>query len=261
MFIIKKILSCLLDPLTICLALIVVGLALVWFSRRQHAGKVVATVGTALLLVLCFGVSARLAMSPLQGGLHPVLVAGVDDPADARARQARWIVVLGGGHAAIPSLPPTSQLQANTLARLVEGVRLKRQLPDAKLVFSGAFGHGGVTHAQVVAAAAEILGVPRQDMVLEQRTMDTVDEARLIGARVGSDPFILISSASHLPRAIRLFRKAGHDPIPSPADYVAPDAPGWDVGSFFPSAHYLAAVEHASHEYLGMFFALLRGQI
>jgi hypothetical protein len=50
-------------------------------------------------------------------------------------------------------------------------------------------------------------------------------------------------------------------PLPSPADFVSLDTPGVTIGSFFPSAGSLAAIEHASHEYLGILFAWLRGQI
>jgi uncharacterized SAM-binding protein YcdF (DUF218 family) len=260
MFIIKKLLSAFLTPMPICLLLLALGLALLWFSRRQHAAKVLLSVGAGLLALLSYGGVSQLMVAPLEG-YRPLLVPGFPDARDARARQARWIVVLGGGHTLAPGLPPTSQLHPNTLARLVEGVRLKRQIAGARLITSGGFGSDGVPHAQVVARAAEILGLTRDEIVLAPNTFDTVDEARFIHALVGADPFILVSSASHLPRAVRLFRKQGMSPLPSPADFVSLDTPGVTIGSFFPSAGSLAAIEHASHEYLGILFAWLRGQI
>ena len=55
MFLLKKIIAPLLFPLTACLLLIGVGLVLLWFTRRQKAGKIFATSGFALLVVLSYG--------------------------------------------------------------------------------------------------------------------------------------------------------------------------------------------------------------
>src|SRR5688572_14386025 len=136
MFILKKLISAFLLPVPLCLTTIAVGLALLWFTKRQRAGKIVATVGLGLLTLFSYGGVARLFLAPLEEDHPPLLVEGAPtNPAlDAKARQARWIVVLSGGHAFDRRLAPTAQLGAPTLARLVEGVRLKRQLPDAKLL-------------------------------------------------------------------------------------------------------------------------------
>ena len=48
--------------------------------------------------------------------------------------QARWVVVLGGGHERDIRLPANSQLSDTTLARLVEGIRVQRLMPTSKLI-------------------------------------------------------------------------------------------------------------------------------
>lgn len=263
MFFLKKLISAVLMPMPLCLAAIAVGLALLWFTKRQRAGKIVATAGFGALLLLSYGVVADLLSVPLENDHQPLLVAGsADGPDDARARQARWIVVLGGGHSYHPELPPNSQAGLAALARLVEGVRLKKQLPAAKLIVSGAYGAPGPTHAKVLASIAEGMGVARADIVLEERTYDTHDEAMAVRNLVGGNTtVILVTSATHLPRAAALFRKQGLDPLPSPADVVGIDPPGVDVGSFFPDGGAMFEIQRAWHEYLGMIFSKLRGQI
>lgn len=263
MFFLKKLISAVLMPMPVCLAAIAVGLALLWFTKRQRAGKIVATAGFGALLLLSYGVVADLLAVPLENDHQPLLVAGsADSPDDARARQARWIVVLGGGHSYDPELPPNSQASVAALARLVEGVRLKKQLPAAKLIVSGAYGAPHPSHAKVLASIAETMGVARADIVLEERTYDTHDEAMAVRNLAGAGtPVILVSSATHLPRAAALFRKQGLAPLPSPADFVSVDAPGVDVGSFFPDAGPLTVVQRSWHEYLGTIFSKLRGQI
>ena len=261
MFVLKKLLASLVLPLPFCLTLLLVGLGLLWFTQRQRAARWLITVGALLLLLLSYNAVGNLFLVPLEHGFHPLLVAGAaPDALDQQARQARFIVVLGGGHVVNPHLPPTSELNEITIARLVEAVRLKRQLPQAKLVLSGGFGKG-VTHADLLAGAAVALGVPPEDLILEKRTFDTADEAHFITPIVGSAPFILVSSAAHLPRACALFRKAGATPLPSPADFVTMENPGVSVDSFFPSAGSLGKLERANHEYIGRFWSKLRGQL
>lgn len=261
MFFIKKLLSAFLSPMPLGLGIVAAGLILLWFTRRQRAGRIVVTVGFGLLAVFGFSGFGDLFLRPLENDFQPVLVEGRAGPLDAKAREARWIVVLGGGHSLNPNLPPNSELSEMTLARLIEGLRLKKQLPRAKMVLSGGFGQDGRTHADLLAGVAVAMGFPREDLVLEKRTWDTADEARLISATIGTDPFILISSASHLPRAVSLFRKQGRDPLPSPTDYWVIDTPGVELNDFFPSASGVAKLEKAWHEYLGRAWSTMRGQL
>jgi uncharacterized SAM-binding protein YcdF (DUF218 family) len=257
----KKLIAVLLNPLPLGLGIVAAGLLLLWFTRRQRPGRICVTIGFAFLLIFGLrGVTDRIVVA-LENDFHPLMVDGVaPDALDEKAKAARWIVVLGGGHSIDGHLPPNSELNDLTLARLIEALRLKRRLPAAKLVLSGGFGDGHQTHADILAGAAVALGVAREDLVLEKRTFDTADEAHFISPIVGQDPFILVSSASHLPRAVRLFRKQGKDPLPSPTDYAAiPTDLGLD--SFFPSPSALLKLERAQHEYLGRLWSSLRGQL
>jgi uncharacterized SAM-binding protein YcdF (DUF218 family) len=260
MLILKKLVSAFLMPLPVCLGIVALGVILLWFTSRQRAGRLLVTVGLGLLTLFSYSGVANLFIRPLENDYQPLLVAGSPDARDARARNARWIVVLGGGQSLDRRLPPNSELGEATLARLVEALRLKKQLPAAKVILSGGFGDDGITHARVLADAAVALGFSREDLVLEQRTFDTADEARFIGSQVGTDPFILVSSASHLPRAAALFRKQGRDPLPSPTGFTA-IAGDVEVSAFFPSSWGIGKVERAWHEYIGYVWSRMRGQL
>ena len=50
MFLFKKIVALFLSPLSLSLALLLVGLGFLWFSRRQRAGKILVSAGVGLLL-------------------------------------------------------------------------------------------------------------------------------------------------------------------------------------------------------------------
>ena len=63
-------------------------------------------------------------------------------------------------------------------------------------------------------------GVESEDIVLETKATDTKDHPIYVKEIVGRDRFILVTSASHMPRAMALFRQHGMEPIPAPTDYM-----------------------------------------
>jgi uncharacterized SAM-binding protein YcdF (DUF218 family) len=107
-----------------------------------------------------------------------------------------------------------------------------------------------------MAQLAQDLGVGRQDMILEAQPRDTEDEARLIAPIVGQQPFILVTEASHMPRALALFRKQGTHPIADPAGFRTGHRP-----AVAPDAEDLRGSERAVYEYLGLAWAKIRGKI
>jgi len=78
---------------------------------------------------------------------------------------------------------------------------------------------------------------------------------------VGNEKFILVTSASHMPRSMALFEKLDMQPIPAPTDYGVRKRQGVSPGMFFPSADNLRKAEKAFHEYLGLAWGKIRGQI
>jgi uncharacterized SAM-binding protein YcdF (DUF218 family) len=62
-------------------------------------------------------------------------------------------------------------------------------------------------------------------------------------------------------RAVGLVRKQGHQPIPAPADYWLKADRAVSPTDFFPSPDNLRKLQRAVHEYLGIGWAKLRGQM
>jgi len=253
MFLLKKIVAPLFSPVPICLEILLLGLFLLWFTRKQKIGKIIVSIGVILLATLSYGVISDILVKPLEYK-HPPLrnVHTVTD--------VKWVVVLGGGHTSDPKLPATGQISGESLARLVEGIRIHNILPKSKLILSGG-GFDPVPNANVMANVALALGVDGRALVLESVSRDTKDEAQLIQKIVGDNSFILVTSASHMPRSIALFEKRGMRPIPAPTDYWVKKRQRISPGIFFPNADNLRKAEKAFHEYLGLAWAKLRGQI
>ncbi len=160
-----------------------------------------------------------------------------------------------------PQVPITSQLSNASIARLIEGLRFHNMLPESKIILSGGGYFDPVPNAKIMADVALSIGINKEDLVLESVSKDTKDEAILIQKIVGKDRFVLLTSASHMPRSMVLFKKCGMHPIPAPTDYFVKKRQRVSPGIFFPSANNLCKAERAFHEYLGIAWAKLRGQI
>jgi uncharacterized SAM-binding protein YcdF (DUF218 family) len=261
MFLLKKIVAPFFFPLPLCLELLLLGLVLLWCTRRQKAGKILVSVGTGLLLIFSFPFVPNLALRPLEQRYPPApdLVAGQTEPDGTRA--GKWIVVLGGGHSSDPQMPITSQIGSATLFRVVEGVRLYNAGPGRKLILSGGAVFDPVPDSEVMARVAQIMGVNPGDIILESASRDTEEQARLLKPMLGRDKFFLVTSASHMPRAIAMFHKLGLEPVAAPVGHLVRQTPSWSPGSFFPTSVAWQTAEIAFYEYLGLAWARLRGAI
>ena len=83
-----------------------------------------------------------------------------------------------------------------------------------------ASGIDSLTDAELMCNLAFELGISKDDIILETASMSTFDEARFIKPIVKSERFLLVTSASHMPRAMALFKKLGMNPIPAPTGHL-----------------------------------------
>ncbi len=265
MFELKKIIGFLLMPLPLGLGLVTVGLALGALRRRPLGALALLLGWTTLMIASNRGVSARLTSS-LENTYDPAPVAGAAADAWPKdLREAGFVAVLGGGHGDAERLSAGQRLSTSARARLTEGVRLALALPKTWLVVSGPRNAtdndetpAPPTHARVLADAAVELGFPRDRIVEIDSARDTAEETIALRRLAGDDTVALVTSAWHLPRAMRLARDAGLRAFPCPADYLggrdAKLSPfswvAWDAES-------LANSTRAWHEYLGRAWASL----
>ena len=230
------------------------GMFLLWFTRRQRAGKVMVCLGIVLLALFSYTPFSDISLKSLEYRYAPLVdVFQLSD--------IKWVVVLGGGHNSDSKFPATSQLSESSLSRLVEGVRIHRLLPESKLLLSGGAVFDPVPNAKVMARVAEVMGIDGNKVILEELSRDTGDQARFIHEIVGDERFILVTSASHMPRSMALFQELGMKPIPAPTDYWVKKRQRIAPGVLFPNAGSLRKMERVFYEYLGLGWARLLGQI
>jgi uncharacterized SAM-binding protein YcdF (DUF218 family) len=251
-----KIVSRLLFPVPVICELLIAGLILIWFTHRQKAGRILVTIGTFLLLLLGCAPVSTVFLRTLEQRYHPVALASLQAAAGG-PESTTFIVVLGSGYSPDPSVDLASHISQDAVVRLLHGVLLCWEVHSCKLVLSG----GPPASAQTMQKIASSMGIKEQDILLEEHSRNTEEEARYIKPIVGATPFLLVTSASHMPRAMGLFRKLGMQPIAAPTDYLAKRGGPISPDQYYPGAGSLGEAERAVYEYLGMAWAKLLGQI
>ena len=147
--------------------------------------------------------------------------------------------------------------------RMTTLVMLAKRYPQAKLVFtggSGAIEQGVSNEAEYARILLEQLGLPPDRVVFEDTSRTTWENAVNTYALVkpqSSELWILLTSASHMPRAVGVFRKVGWTVLPWPVGYQSRD----HISAFAQSTGAkLAMLDWAAHEWIGLAVYYLPGQ-
>lgn len=172
--------------------------------------------------------------------------------------EVKWVVVLGGGHFDIEDVPVNNLLSGASIKRLVEGMRLLRQLPQARLLLSGGGETKRHTEAVLLGQLSQWFTVPKDKIVLEPGSLNTEEQAKALVPLLNKEPFYLVTSAIHMPRSMLLCQQQGLNPIAAPTDYTFI----WHDSNYarmvIPNVYNLYYLSIALHELLGRGWFALR---
>jgi uncharacterized SAM-binding protein YcdF (DUF218 family) len=195
----------------------------------------------------------------------------------AEIPQAEVIVVLGGG-TANAVYPRTIVEISDAGDRVLYAAWLYKQGKAPHLLLTGGaldWAPTATSAAQDMATLLEMMGVPGDALWLEPDSRNTYEDA-VYSARIlrekGIHRILLVTSAFHMPRSVRLFEAQGLEVIPLPADYSVVQASGDDQGaatltgdpraailSLFPTADNLSRTTRMLKEYIGILVYDLKG--
>lgn len=253
LFVASKLLWAVLRPNTLALLLAVAGLALVWRGRR--AGRWPLALGLGwFVAVYVLPVSALLTL-PLESRFaRPATLPG----------PVAGIVVLGG--AVEQDLTAAHGIPAlnGAAERMTETVALALRHPQARVVFTGgsaAVIPGGPTEADTARRLFADLGLPPERLLFEAESRNTHENAVLTYRLVQPRPdelWLLVTSASHMPRSVGVFRAAGWQVVPWPVNYTTGRDPALWWHWPFPSR--LNQAEWAMREWVGLLAYRLMGR-
>jgi uncharacterized SAM-binding protein YcdF (DUF218 family) len=213
-------------PASMAVGLLLGGGLLMVGLRRF--GKLVVVLAIAQTLVMSFPPVADALLEPLQ------------DQARAAAAEAppccyEAIVVLGGGMT--PAAPPFLMEPdlADAADRVWHAARLYHRGVARRIIVSG--GSMSPLNAGLATSEAEAmrrflvdLGVPADAIVSEGNSMNTLENIRNVRAMVGDARVALVTSAYHMPRALKIARQGNLNVGAFPTDWRLPAEarPSWE---------------------------------
>jgi uncharacterized SAM-binding protein YcdF (DUF218 family) len=170
------------------------------------------------------------------------------------------LVVLGGG-ASAAHLPVSSRLSQSSSKRLLEAARLYRLMDQPRIVISGGSGNPFVKVSEAVLMRELLLdlGIPKRRILIEGESKNTFENGKAVQRLGLQQPLVLITSASHMARALRVFQALGMSPLAAPCDFRT-GLSGDDPLRFIPSTGALATSTAAIYEYLGTWWYGLTGK-
>lgn len=241
-FFLKKLIGFCLMPMSSSVILVILGLLLILFKKWERLGKGLIGLGVVYLVLMSWSPVGTWLLRPIEQTYAPI-----SDQANPE-----YIVVLGNAVSSDPAIPLASQFSSSARARIQEGIRLAKQHPDANLILTGYAGQNSRPIAEVYAEYAVSQGINAQRIITVSHAKDTKEEAIAAGKISQGKNLALVTSASHMPRAVLLFEQQGVNPIPAPTFYLAKWPAGWWFG-----ASGLFKSERAIHEYVGLAWAKL----
>lgn len=263
MFFLSKLLPLFLYPLGLSSLLLALGLFWLWKYPKRAMWAIAAA-----LFILYFS-SNVLVRDKLVSSLEwRYLPPNPMPTADA-------IVVLGGSTA--PALEPRPWVEVSERGdRILYGARLYTQGKAPKLILSGGRvtwrGGSGSSEAGDMKAIAMAMNVPAADILLEETSLNTRENAVNVKALMAAQnlsSLLLVTSALHMPRSVAIFSKLGIDVIPAPTDYLVTKEVYENANktfqsrllSLFPDADAISQFTWAMKEYVGFVFYWLRGWV
>lgn len=248
MFGLLKVSEILAQPLNLLLLALLAASAL-RLKGRERAGWRVLTAG-ALAVVLA-------GLLPWGGWLVTPLENRFPFPARLPER-VDGIIVLGGAVNPVLSIERGQPSVNGSAERLFGMVELARRYPSAKLLYSGGSGslsRQDLKEAPVARDLLDRLGFDTSRVIFEGQSRNTRENAVLSRALAQPRPgevWLLVTSASHMPRSVGVFRAVGWPVLAYPVDYqTSVHAREYGNG--------LAALSLALHEWLGLAYYSWRG--
>ena len=256
-FLLSKFGWLLITPSTLLALALAIGFGLMRWKRSAAIGRRLAiTAGLVLGIVILLPAGASMERALEQRFPAWSGCTGSDAPAIA------GIVLLGGGLQSIRVKGHVEEMLNDAADRIRYAAVLARAHPGVPVLISGGqvFTRPGMrSEAESMADLLVELGVTRDRIRLEAGSRTTAENAALARtiAAGSRGPWLLVTSAFHMPRSIGVFRRAGMAVIAAPTDWHSDDDPPL---VFFSVSDQLKSMDFAVHEYVGLLGYWLGGK-
>ncbi|WP_158769105.1 YdcF family protein [Paraglaciecola sp. L1A13] len=168
-------------------------------------------------------------------------------------QKADGIVVLACNHFDDDALPFVSKWPQCSLQRNLHAALMYKKKPLPIYLAAGIINHlDAKSQAQYNKEFLITLGVKAKDIHIFPQGHDTESEVDALAPHLLNKYIALVSSASHLPRAVEYFRLHNISVLPIPVEHLSRKNVSFVLG--LPNGLSLYRSERAIHEYLGLIY-------
>lgn len=238
------------DPLFIVFILLFISLFLFFLNCKKKNGALILL----LSIVLIYGAS----IVPVANSLCYYLEKDYINNPPAEDRNIDAIVVLGSGTKDINAFRKTFNTEIESL-RLLHAVVVYNKTRAKYFVCSGK-GSDRTSQAEVMARLAERLGIPKEKIKIEPNSKNTGENAAEVNKMfVNKNINIgLVTSAFHMKRSEREFKKYFNNVVPLPAHYLYSSPMGNVVIKYMPQTEQLYKTSIAFKEIVGQLWYIIK---
>ena len=252
-FILPKIILFLLLPPSSLIIVIALGVLLI--RRYSRLAKAFIVFGLSVLYLLSIRPISDALIKPLESSFPPLKASSINS--------ANVIVVLTGGVTDLSWRSISPQPSITSLSRLTYGITLYKQVSGINIIISGGSGDPekqNISEADAMKDMAIALGVPAKDMLIERDSRNTIESVNALRRFVGDKSMVLVTSASHMKRAVAMFKKMGMNVVPAPTDYIS-EQKKVSLYSLIPIANHLLTSSTAFYEYISFIWYRVNGKV
>ena len=236
-FVFSKLVQFCIEPLN--WVIVFVALSLLFLSlRKPHLSKRFLLFALADLLLVGWLPTSEIFLRMLEDSVPKVQIAQMSE-ADFGG-----IIILGGAIEGGEIAVDRGEISIYSSAeRVTKAFELIRKYPDLPFIFSGfssRLSPVGISEADAFKQLVSEQGLPDKNAHYENQSRNTYENARLmkpmileLGAESAKEagaplkPWLLITSASHMYRSVKIFQKQGVEVIPVPVDYQTSNQLRW----------------------------------
>lgn len=226
-------------PTVLCTLLILI--ALLQYHKRK--GKPLLIIAVVYLYFSANGLLPALLAYPLEKSFQRITVSEI--------KKHNAMIVLGAG---VNPYPNETNLSVIASARILEAARIyhvanKNNIPYTIFLTGGDVRKKKVSEADLYKNWLVQLGIPLKFIVTENKSENTYQNAKFTKRKLSIHKFndvLLVTSALHMHRSLKLFQGFGINSTPAPSDYPYPH-----IGAV-PLGYNLAIMHRVLHEYYGM---------
>jgi uncharacterized SAM-binding protein YcdF (DUF218 family) len=261
-FIFSKMVQFCIEPLN--WVIVFVALSLLFLGlRKHHVCKRFLLLALVDLLLVGWLPTSEVFLRALEDAVPKVNLAQMSE------KDFSGIIILGGAIEGGEIAQDRGEVSIYASAeRVTKAFELIRKYPELPFIFSGFSGRlspTGMSEAEAFQQLITEQGLPNKNAHYENQSRNTYENVLYmkpmiseLGAGEPQKPWLMITSASHMYRSLKVFQKQGIQVIPIPVDYQTGNHLRWGR---FDLEDGMQNWNKLMHEYIGLMAYWITGKI